>query len=593
MLHGAMGQWETATDEADRARRSIRRYVASTLPMLSEQEQLQFLKNVDEVGFSLALSLGVHEHGNPRIAARSAEWLINGKALAQQALGDRALLARDSDDPAVAGPVKQLLSVRDQLATLTLTAPKPGTEAARRGELAELTKREEELSRTVGRAAGHAAGAESWIGVDAVRKALPKDALLVEIIRLSTATFQVKSGDTHGLPPHYFAWIIPAAGDGEIAVVDLGDAQKIDGALQTARTELESGAERVAAESEAAAEKHLQGPMRILAALVFDPLLPHFGRAKHLILSPDASLWLVPWAALPLADGRYAIERFDIRYVVTGRDLADPGPVQEFEPSAPVVFANPDYDLAPADHGSSPRAKVSAGQRTQAKRLPGTAAEAKAVKPFLKKYANADPLLYLDKDALKSTFNTLQGPRVLVLSTHGFFMPDIERFVVSLEDLTPEGTGTIIVRKVRPVENPLLRCGLLLAGCNRAPAEVSGSDDGIVTGLEILGTDLRGTEMVVLSACETGLGDVHNGEGVAGLRQAFQLAGAKAVVATLWSIPDRETASLMSDFFANLAAGQTKSDALRGAQLSMIKARRARGGAAHPLFWAAFTLTGQ
>jgi CHAT domain-containing protein len=215
--------------------------------------------------------------------------------------------------------------------------------------------------------------------------------------------------------------------------------------------------------------------------------------------------------------------------------------------------------------------------------LPGTAQEAQAIQKPLTAYAHAAPLLFLGANATEANAKALRRPKVLVLSTHGFFLPEQPR------DRDPR-TGEL---KPNPhAENPLLRCGLALAGANQREKATS-ENDGIFTGLEIVATDLRATELVVLSACETGLGDVNNGEGVAGLRQCFQLAGAKSVVATLWKIPDAESAALMSDFFNILSAGQPKADALRQAQLEAIARLKKEGTAPHPFFWAAYTLTGE
>ena len=322
-----------------------------------------------------------------------------------------------------------------------------------------------------------------------------------------------------------------------------------------------------------------------------------------------------PLEAFPLADGKYAIEKYQIHYCISGRNLVrraiDPG----HKIAVPVLFANPDYDLGPKEADAATRAMLrgtlsaeqvaisrgldSLNSLPRVGRLPGTAREAAAIKPNVSRYANAEAVLYDDRNALEGIFKAVHGPRVLVLSTHGFFLPEQ---TVAHDDqrtslVTDDSRKDPIVRTTdgAPIENPLLRCGLLLAGCNRrgeasAPAEV---DDGILTGLEIVGTDLRGTDLVVLSACQTGLGQIRNGEGVAGLRQAFLLAGANAVVSTLWQIPDAETADLINAFFVNLSTGQTKAEALRNAQLTQIKVRRADESAAHPYYWAAFTLTGE
>ena len=145
------------------------------------------------------------------------------------------------------------------------------------------------------------------------------------------------------------------------------------------------------------------------------------------------------------------------------------------------------------------------------------------------------------------------------------------------------------------LENPLLRSGLVLAGANHLGEEedIEGTEDGILTALEISGLPLWGTDLVVLSACETGVGAVRRGEGVFGLRRAFQLAGAKTVVMSLWSVSDIVTQELMVDFYRRIISGTGKAKAMQEASLALMRARREKEGAAHPFFWAAFVCVGE
>jgi CHAT domain-containing protein len=258
-----------------------------------------------------------------------------------------------------------------------------------------------------------------------------------------------------------------------------------------------------------------------------------------------------------------------------------------------VIVADPDFD-AGAGRPRTPAAGPAGGRGVadllgRVGRLPGTALEARAVAPKLAALAAREPTVLTGERATEQQLRTARRPRVLMLATHGFFLPPDQEHRSAgktwFEALTlPLAVGDEAV-------NPLRRSGVLLAGCNREPAP--GSDDGVLTGLDVLGLDLRGCELVVLSACETGLGEVRDGEGVGGLRQAFLAAGAELVMSTLWQVPDLESARLMTRCFELQADGRVAGVALREAQLEAVRRRRERNAAAHPFFWAAYTLTGR
>jgi CHAT domain-containing protein/Tfp pilus assembly protein PilF len=596
LLHN-LGSLYAATDQVgeaarffDRARRGARRHLASVLPALSDADKEAFFQGTRTRDLlDMALSLGFGHKANADLPGQSAGWLLNAKGIDQESLASSALLTRQSSDPALSKLSGQLLSVRRQLARLTLAMPRAGQEKQRLKEIDELNSQEQELSRQL-RQAGYQADTASWSSLADVRRSLPDDAVLIDLARFFV--FDFKAGpEKEWQEAHYAAWVTPKSAP--VRLIDLGPADKIDAAVGRFRQLIKEANTHIQAEGEDKAEKALRVHLDTLAGLVLAPLFPHIGKSKTWLVSPDSNLWLVPFEALPLADGSYAVEKHQIRYLTSGRDLL-PAPAPKVRVRGPLVLADPDFDLDPkaaraearrllGERGEEATGAPSGAPRLgKAARLPGTAAEARAIAPSLKAYTGIAPRVLTGRQALEGVFRKLRNPRVLVVSTHGFFLPD--------QQAPAKEKGKS--KRARKWENPLLRCGLLLAGCNNA-ARMSGGDDGVLTGLEVLGADLRGTELVVLSACETGLGEVQSGEGVAGLRQAFQLAGAQAVVSSLWQVPDKASARLMALFFQNLSKGQGKAEALRAAKIQTIKERREDAAGAHPFFWAAFTLTGR
>jgi CHAT domain-containing protein len=190
------------------------------------------------------------------------------------------------------------------------------------------------------------------------------------------------------------------------------------------------------------------------------------------------------------------------------------------------------------------------------------------------------------------------GIRILHLATHGFVL-DGECSSGPVETRAVGGVASGPARTSRPrqgvdlPDNPLLLSGLAFAGANRRSAAGPDDEDGILTAEEVVALDLRGLEWAVLSACETGLGEIRSGEGVFGLRRAFQIAGARTVIMSLWSVDDRSTRDWMRGLYeARLGRRLNTADAVRSASLTVLRARRAKGQSTHPFYWAAFVAAG-
>jgi len=603
LLYSTDGRWSDAVQASNRARHILRRYVRNVLPTLSESEQLEFLEKRVRPEYHKAISLALARPDDVRLIELSAEWVLNGSALTQETLAQSMLLARRSNLPAQHSRLQELVAVRKRLANLSLAGAAGDDQQLAETRLA-LTQNEQALAKQITLAAGDASQRDPWVHLADVRKRLPAGTVLVQFARFEVFKPDLRQWEETSTF-HYAAWIVPPAGPRKVQFVNLGPAEVIDRAADAAQAAIAATTQKIDRVGEARATAELNKPLSDLAALTLGPLRQAVDGYDHWMLSPDASLWLVPWCALPLATDTYVIEKHTLSYLVSGRDLVTP--IERVAAEAPLVLADPNYNLivdasAKPASSSAPTVAQRPARQSAWTALAGTAKEAKAISPLLARYVSQPPRVYTGDGATEAQFKKAIHPRVLVLSTHGFFEPDVIRpksapgllrgMTIEAPQLPQPAVAPSGAKADAGPQNPLLRCGLVLAGANRAQVGDDDSEDGTLFGLEIIGCDLRGTDLVVLSACETGLGRVRNGEGVAGLRQAFQLAGASAVVSTLWQIPDDATSQLMVDFFTQLVAKDSKAQALAAAQRKAIAARRKSQGAAHPFYWAAFTLTG-
>ncbi|UFP95018.1 CHAT domain-containing tetratricopeptide repeat protein [Gloeobacter morelensis] len=543
----------------ERAIRVQERNLAPLMSIGSELEKQEFLGNAGDAN-DQALSLHLQAlAGNAEAARLAVAVTLQRKGRVLDVLSEDRSALRRRLDPQDQQLLDQLTEVRSQLAALVFKGASTDADESYKEVVARLQSDAEQLEKSLAERSAAFRFSRAAVPIEAVQPQIPADAALVEMVRYRPRNFTPKSPAEEWGKPRYAAYVLRTQGDPQW--VDLGEAEALD------KLAMLLGDLVGRQSADALLVRRLA---RTVDERIIGPIRSRLGGIKHLLLSPDGQLHTLPFGVLIDEQGRYLIENYTISYLNTGRELVRLQERATGAREAPLVMAAPDYGRSAA---ALPVSATGATTRSgdlgelQVGSLPGSLQEAKALAALL---PGARTLT--DAAATENALKQVQGPGILHLATHGFFLSDISI-------LGRKGTSAVLL------ENPMLRSGLALAGFNRRE---SGGEDGVLTALEAANLDLQGTQLVVLSACDTGLGQIYSGEGVYGLRRAFAIAGARSQVLSMWRVDDQSTQQLMAGFYRNLLAGRGRSEALRQEQLKMLGSKRYQ----HPYYWGAFIASG-
>ena len=545
----------------------------------------------------------------PELTGRMYDVLLQEKGMIAQSAAAMRAAVMASGDPQAVQMLDRLASDKAQVAALAeSTVGDPANYQKQMNDLAgeantleaELSKRSAVLSRQ------QSQNAATW---QDVQKALKPGEAAVEFVR-----FKFHTGIEPVANVGYIALVVTPDSKAPELVI-LGEAKDLEaGPMLAYRDDVGQtrGFEQEAASASAGQQGTVANTSAAYAAF-WKPLETALGAAKRVYVSPDGVLTTIPMGLMADSDGKLLMEKIQLRIVNSTKDLLLP--LQPAQSKSALLVGNPKFDLSAAQQktaiaelrgemmgaagqqAATPAVQISnAGAAQAASRggdlkggdlnpLPGTQVEVDTVDKLLKT-AGLQATEYIGELALKDTVAQAHAPRVVHIATHGFFLSDEELKV------SAEAQG----KTANVDEDPMLRAGLFFAGADRVrqgAAPEAGVDDGVLTAYEASQLNLEGTELVVLSACETGLGKDLNIDGVFGLRRGLQEAGAEAVMMSMWSVPDKETQELMGLFYQKWLGGLDKAEALRQAQLAERETVRQRYGKDLPYYWGAFVLVGR
>lgn len=568
VLYWETGRSSEALDSLQQSLQVTERSLATLVFASSEDEKhARFATH----GFDASLAVAWHlqEPDDPRAARLALETVLRRKAFVLGATArELRYLRREVSNRADKYLLDRLAQARSRLANLLLRGPAENM-AAYKTQTEAVWQQIDELEGQISQRSSAYRAATTPVTVADVQARLGAGTALVEIVMYAWPDWRARPGPEQWSAPRYAAYVLTAQGPPR--VVDLGPADVIDENVRTLQAAL------------ALHRANVHEASRVLDTQVMQPVRALLGDARRVYLSPDGALNLVPFEALLDENGRYLVERFSFTYLDSGRNLVQHAS-RKPTGAAMMVVANPAFDASrPAVASAAP---VSTGRRSRDmdshvfSPLPGTAREAAMLRRL---FPHARVLT--GEAATETAVKSAQAPLILHIATHGFFLPDQDIGPSPERVFWSRHEGSRLAANGSPVEMPLVRSGLALAGANQLR---SGNDDGILTALELSSMNLDGTQLVVLSACDTGMGSTETGKGVFGLRRALVLAGAATQVVSLWKVDDAATTDLMNAYYERLLAGEGRSEALHEVQRAFLRDPER----AHPYYWGGFIVSG-
>jgi CHAT domain-containing protein/tetratricopeptide (TPR) repeat protein len=628
-LRWLAGDGQEALDGALRSEAIARTQFRATARSLTEKEALRY-EQVRVSGLDVALSVLVAAGATRRTRAIvgrvwDEEVRSRGTVLDEMAKRHRTIAAAENAD--IASLVTALDRARNRLARMVIEGPGdgPAEEYGRGLERAREEKEGAERALADRSASFRRELAGENVGLAEMEKALPASGALVAYVRYGRQMPPKKQPTAGAAPsrvvPSYLAFVQRSDGADPV-MVPLGPASRIESRVRAWREEVAKPPAELPVAGGRAEDRYRTAGSHLRQA-IWDPLVKHLRGADLVFVVPDGVMHLVNLATLPVGEDRYLVESGPlIHYLSSEREVVrpagPPGPAKGL-----LAVGGVDFDarvealaegvedgstvataslISPADDAradSTPRSTCADFRSLKFAPLPYSRLEVDEIESLWRERLSgrtdeAGRILKLTgARAGRETFRrSVAGRQVVHLATHAFFAQDRCPSVLELArgiDRPPAGGKPRVTAILG--DDPLLLSGLALAGANRRDAARRG-EDGILTAEEIASLDLSGVQWVVLSACETGIGKVQVGEGVLGLRRAFEIAGADTLILSLWSVADAAAREWMRGLYEARLSGRTTTEAVRQASLAMIQKRRDAGLSIHPADWGAFVATG-